>query len=170
MRIQRTIRARAPLSRVSHGRVTYLRHSVLHPGHFFWLATLPFAVALVWQIAAFATLVFGFATLVASELVVIVVIPRTRRFRVWVDTELHARDCAASAQERASLLARMTEAHRAELQRLEGQADRLRERVAPLAGPVDDCLGIDRLLATYVRAAVSYQEGRSGISSRQGRQ
>jgi hypothetical protein len=137
-------------------RGVYIRQAALHPCQLLLWAYLPLA-------ALFGMLVPALTTFVVVEVVLLGFVPNTRAFQRRVDARLHLAACASARKERAHLLAQMMEGHREELERIEVLADALRERVAPnprVAIPIDDYLGIDRLLAMYVHGAITYCAGR----------
>ncbi len=149
----RTIRPEPPKAR---RRGVYLAHAALHPCQLLLCAYLPLA-------ALFGMLVPALTTFVITEIVLLGVLPNSRAFRRRVDERLYSAACAAARKERAQLLAQMTDVHREELERIEVLADALRERVTPSAratGSVEECLGIDRLLAMYVHGAIAFCAGR----------
>jgi hypothetical protein len=91
--------------------------------------------------------------LVTGEIFVLGVLPRLRRFRRFVD-ESYAREArAAAAVERSALLGRMSDEHRAMLDVLERRADEIKSA----AGDADDWLGVQRLIALYVRLAIAHR-------------
>jgi len=137
-------------------RGVYIRQAALHPCQLLLWAYLPLA-------ALFGMLLPALTTFLIVEAVLLGVVPNTRAFQRRVDARLHVAACAAARKERAHLLAQMMDVHREELERIEVLADALRERVAPnprVAIPIDDYLGIDRLLAMYVHGAITYCAGR----------
>jgi hypothetical protein len=109
-----------------------------------------------------------FVTLFTAEMVLLAVVPQLPPFRRYVDAKLDAIERARAAEMRASLLVQMTNAHRAELERLELLADRIRERATPpgteIEQSIDDYLGLARLLAGYVRLAIAYRNGRETLA------
>jgi len=136
----------------------YLRHAVTHPVHVLVVLCLPFTLFFVWSLSAVAAFLL-------SEVAVVCVVSRVPAFQRWVDDKVRAAEAVAAAKLRTQLLMRVTDAHRAELQRLEVLADAIRERLTPggdeTTHAMEDCLGTGRLLATYVGGAIAYSAGKT---------
>jgi hypothetical protein len=97
--------------------------------------------------------------LLGAEVVMIAALPKCEWFRRSVDRELALVERARAVDLRASLLARMSDEHRRELDSLERLAARVREQSGGAGegddSPAVDWLGLDRLLATYVQLATA---------------
>ena len=132
----------------------YLRQAVTHPVHILVALCFPFALIFAWSAPALAAVIFTDVTLLC-------VVARFPVFQRWVDERARAAEAAVAAKSRIQLLARITDAHRNELQRLEMIADAIRERLTPANSTqaAEDCLGTGRLLATYVGGAMAYRAG-----------
>ena len=141
-----------------HNGAFYLRHAVTHPIHVLVVLCLPFTLFFVWSLSAVAAFVL-------TEVALVCIVSRVPAFQRWVDEKVRTIEAAAAARTRTQLLMRITDAHRAELQRLEVLADAIRERLAPAGGEMtrnmEDCLGTGRLLATYVGGAIAYCAGKT---------
>lgn len=141
-----------------HNGAFYLRHAVTHPIHVLVVLCLPFTLFFVWSLSAVAAFVL-------TEVALVCVVSRVPAFQRWVDEKVRVIEAAAAARTRTQLLMRITDAHRAELQRLEVLADAIRERLAPagseMSRSMEDCLGTGRLLATYVGGAIAYCAGKT---------
>jgi len=141
-----------------HNGAFYLRHAVTHPIHVLVVLCLPFTLFFVWSLSAVAAFVL-------TEIALVCIVSRVPGFQRWVDEKVRAIEAAAAARTRTQLLMRITDAHRAELQRLEVLADAIRERLMPAGGEMsrnmEDCLGTGRLLATYVGGAIAYCAGKT---------
>jgi hypothetical protein len=140
----------------------YLRQAVTHPIHVLVVLCLPFTLFFVWSLSAIA----AFAL---SEIALVCMVSRIPAFQRWVDEKERAAEAAVAARTRTQLLMRITDTHRAELQRLEVLADLTRERLMPAGGEMtramEDCLGTGRLLATYVGGAIAYCAGKTCLLS-----
>jgi len=136
----------------------YLRHAVTHPIHVLVVLCLPFTLFFVWSLSAVAAFVL-------TEVALVCVVSRVPAFQRWVDDKVRAAEAAQAAKTRTQLLMRVTDAHRAELQRLEVLSDAIRERLSPAGDDttraMEDCLGTGRLLATYVGGAIAYCAGKT---------
>ena len=143
-------------SRAAHSTATYVKHAILHPApHLLALATAMFFGALC------ASIVIASVLFMTAELLLLTYVPRVTVFRGYVDAKLFAAKRLAAAQARASLLAKLATNHRRELERLELLVDRIRDTIK-LQGSsaqlvVDDYLGLDRLIASYVRLAIAHR-------------
>ncbi len=148
--------ARKRLRNGVHSGSTYVRHALLHPApHLLALAAAMFLGAL------FASLVVAAVIFIAAELFLLTHVPRLRAFREYVDAKLDAAKRLAAAEARSALLAKLSGSHRRELERLELLIDRIRDRLRSKGSGaqlvVDDYLGLDRLIATYVRLAIVHR-------------
>lgn len=142
----------------NHALSRYRRHPSTHVGHAVVL-TLAMIAALV-LLSLWAALF----VLVAGEAFVLCVLPRLGRFRRYVDETMAREARAAAAVERAALLGRMSEEHRAMLEVLERRADEIRF-AAGCAGDSDDWLGVQRLIALYVRLAIAHRSSTLAFST-----
>lgn len=141
-----------------HTGAFYLRQAVTHPIHVLVVLCLPFTLFFVWSLAAVAAFVL-------TEVALVGIVSRVPAFQRWVDEKVRILEAAAAARTRTQLLMRITDAHRAELQRLEMLSDAIRDRLMTTGGemarPMEDCLGTGRLLATYVGGAIAYCAGKT---------
>ncbi len=149
------------------------REDVADPLHSPWVYA-KFAVVNPWQSAVLAAAtLLGIAT--ASLSVALLVVcgaellllasSRLRAFRRYVDASFEQAERSKAAEQRATLLWRMGDAHRHELLRLESIVDHLRATNGDrptLPVVVDEC---PRLLATYVRLAISHNVGSQVLAS-----
>lgn len=142
------------------GRSTafYLRRALTHPAHVLVVLTIPFAFFFAWSFVVFGSFLLG-------DSVAVLAVAQLPSFRRVVDAAERAVEVSAAVKSRVQLLERITEAHRGELQRLEGLADAIRERLMPDAPDVEDCLGTGRLLATYVGGAMAYRAALACLST-----
>jgi hypothetical protein len=145
MLVSRSAR-RAP----KHALSTYRRHAVTHVAQIFFVV-LPLMIAIL-SLSAMGPLL-GF---LAGELALILVLPRLPAFQRMVDAQIERKHRADAARERAALLAQMSDAHRCDLERIELFASQIRERTG-CAEPCD-LLGVERLVALYVRLAIAHRE------------
>ncbi len=127
-----------------------------HPAHVVLVGcVLPALAFLTWSTIVAATMVF-------MELGIVGFGHKLPAFRRMVDERERAIEAQSAARLRSEMLARIAEPHRMELLHLEALADSIRARVSPSreAHP-EDCLGIARLLATYVGGAIAYAASRA---------
>ena len=121
---------------------------------------------------AFFTLIFTLSVLVplviigSAELVIVTVLPRCRWFQRTVDDDLECAALAQAVEARGSLLARVSDEHRRELEELERLVGKVVERSRNAARhfgaddeprPGEDWLGLGRLLGTYVQLAIAHR-------------
>jgi hypothetical protein len=143
--------------------LVYWRHAATH---YIQIAAVvvPFLVGTLTLSLAAALILF-----VVTEIVLLTLLPKVATFRRSVDARLYRAECERAAASRAAWLARMGNAHRSELQRLEELTARIRREsgVDEDAGRRHGCdwLGLDSLLATYVDLAIRYQESVSAFST-----
>ncbi len=145
----RTIRAQL---KNRHERLHYCKHAFKHPMQALVLVT-PVILALLTL-----SMILPLVVMLVAEVIVIAVVPRCAWFRTAVDEQVDRLARAEAAEVRASLLARISDEHRRELENLERLAAQIRERSGQTeerrsAG--EDWLGLDRLLGTYVRLAMA---------------
>ena len=134
----------------------YAWELVRHPAHVVFAGCiLPALAFLTWS----PVVVVGMALV---ELGVIGLGHRLPAFRHMIDERERAIEAESAARVRSEILVRIAEPHRTELLQLEVLADSIRARVSPKgdAHP-EDCLGIARLLATYVGGAIAYAASRA---------
>jgi hypothetical protein len=103
---------------------------------------------------------------VCAELATLAVAWRVPAVRHLVDEKLRELELRAAARERSALLGRMSDRHRAELARLEGVVDKIREsmrlRGAAADLAVDHCVS---LLAMYVRLAIAHNASQGSVTA-----
>ncbi len=138
-----------------HTALVYHRAAFTHFAQLVPL-TVAFGLALVTMsiIAAIGALALG-------EAVLVILLPRTARFRASVDETLESAERIAAAEARASVLARMSDVHLRELAEIERLAAGVRERWASEARcpdvAVERAIGLERLLLAYVRVAIAHR-------------
>jgi hypothetical protein len=139
---------------------TYVKHALMHPWHVVVLAG-----ATVFGVANWSLVVL-MAVFAGAELLLLGVVLRTRAFRRYVDERLDQVERGLAAEQRATLLLRMSDEHRRELLRLELIVDHIRHAVSPHGTAaqvaVEECL---RLLANYVRLAIVHNTSRECLAS-----
>jgi hypothetical protein len=96
--------------------------------------------------------------LLVAESCIMLGLTRLKRFRHEVDEAAHRSACTLASAVRTATLARMLDDHRKELERLEVLATRTRSITSVENGANDDWLGLDTLLASFVRLAIAYRE------------
>jgi hypothetical protein len=121
---------------------------------------------------AFFTLIFTLSVLVplaliaSAELMIVTILPRCRWFQRTVDEELECVALAEAVEVRGTLLARISDEHRRELEELERLVAKVVERSRNAARhlgsgeeplPGEDWLGLGRLLGTYVQLAIAHR-------------
>lgn len=145
---------RRPRETWKHTRWTYRRRAMTHYAQAA-VAAVPVIVGLVTlSILAAACLV------VAGEVIVFVLLPHLPAFRRHVDAALERDACLRAAAARSVLVARMDHVHQRELEQLEDLAMRVRgtSSVTGDGTSREEWLGIDRLLAAFVRLAIAHRE------------
>ncbi len=150
---------RRPRETWKHSRWTYHRRAMTHYAQAA-VAALPVIVGLITlSILAAAFLV------VVGEVVVFLALPQLPAFRRHVDAALDRDACLRAAAARSALLARMDTEHQHELERLEDLALRVRGATSGTGDTTsrEEWLGIDRLLAAFVRLAIAYRESCSSF-------
>jgi len=97
---------------------------------------------------------------VVGELVVFVLLPHLPAFRRHVDASLDRDACLRAAAARSTLLSRMDLQHQRELEQLEELASRVRGTTSGTGDTTsrEEWLGIDRLLAAFVRLAIAHRD------------
>jgi hypothetical protein len=130
------------------------------------------AVAAVPVIVGLVTLSIIAAALlvVIGELVVFVMLPHLPSFRRHVDASLERDACLEAACARSALLARMDVQHQRELEQLEDLASRVRGTSSGTGDGTsrEEWLGIDRLLAAFVRLAIAHRDSCSAFDNARG--
>lgn len=145
---------RRPRKTWKHTRWTYHRRAMTHYAQAA-VAAVPVIVGLVTlSILAAALLV------VVGELVVFVMLPHLPAFRRHVDATLDRDACLQAAATRSALLSRMDVQHQRELERLEDLASRVRGTGSGSGDTTsrEEWLGVDRLLAAFVRLAIAHRD------------
>lgn len=142
-------------------QLTYVRHVLVHPYNLLFLGTFLLASLMG---TSFWILLF---TLVV-ETVVLGLFPRTRWLRNGVDEQLRSRERTEAGQVRAALAAHMDPPRRQELVELERRVDTIRSNARRQGRPDDplmeEFLGLDRLLGSFVRLAVVHRATRESLA------
>ncbi|MBX3187743.1 MAG: hypothetical protein KF819_12040 [Labilithrix sp.] len=149
-------RIRSARNRSRHQAGWYRWHALKHPAQALVFVT-PAILATVT-----VTLLVPLIVLLVSELLVLAILPHCAGFRQSIDERLEAIARAKAAEARVSMLTRLNDDHRIELENLERITAMIRERCGQGghvdgAGPADDWLGLGRVLAVYVRLAMAYR-------------
>ncbi|MCL2449134.1 MAG: hypothetical protein FWD17_09315 [Polyangiaceae bacterium] len=147
-------------STTDRGFWVYVKHALMHPWHIVVLAGATVFGVANWSLLVLL-LVFG-----GAEVMLLGLVLRMRAFRSYVDERLDQLERARAAEQRTTLLLQMSDEHRRELLRLEAILDRIRDVARPHGTAaqlaVDECL---RLLASYVRLAMTYNVSRECLAS-----
>jgi hypothetical protein len=124
--------------------------------HYIQIVSLGVAIILYFVSSSFLCSL-GF--LLMAEAFILLGLTRLTSFRREVDEVTHRAACTLAAAVRTATLSRMSDEHRRELERLEALATRTRS-IATVDGMSsgDDWLGLDTLLASFVRLAIAYRE------------
>ncbi len=133
-----------------HALSTYRRHALMHVAQVFFIV-LPLMISVL-----SLSVIEPIVAFLLGELVLLVLLPRLSVFQRMVDAQIERKCRADAAKERAVLLAQMSESHRYDLERIELFAAQIRERTG-CAEP-NDLLGVERLIALYVRLAIAHRE------------
>lgn len=130
------------------------------------------AVALAFFTLIFTlSIVIPLAAVLATELMIVTVLPRCEWFQRSIDDELECVALARAVEVRGTLLARISEEHRRELEELERLVSKIVERsrhgvrlIGPeqKLSPGEDWLDLGRLLGNYVQLAIAH---RSNVES-----
>jgi hypothetical protein len=149
---------RRPRETWKHTRWTYRRRAMTHYAQAA-VAAVPVIVGLVTlSILAAALLV------VVGEVLVFALLPHLPAFRRHVDATLDRDACLQAAAVRSTLLARMDVQHQRELEQLEDLASRIRkDSSGESTSSSQEWLGIDRLLAAFVRLAIAHRDSCSAF-------
>lgn len=135
----------------SRRKSTYIRHVLVHPYNLLFLGTFLLA-------ALMGTSLWILVWTLTVEGVVLGWLPTTRWVRRGVDDQLCQRERTEASQVRAALAAHMDPARRQELVELERRVDTIRTNVRQRGNAtdplLDEFIGLDRLLGSYVRLAV----------------
>ena len=134
----------------------YVTQAVLSPAH---LALLLLPAILRMAGCGVAVLL---SVVLLEEVFLIALLPRMGVFQRYVEKKAADAERETAQEERLALLARMSSEHRAELERLETLADKICARITPAGAGIDvvmitDCLGLGRLLSSYVGLAIAYK-------------
>jgi hypothetical protein len=148
-------RIRSARNRSRHESGWYRWHALKHPAQALVFVT-PAILATVT-----VTLLVPLIVLLVSELLVLAILPHCAGFRKSVDERLEAIARAKAAEARVTMLTRINDDHRIELENLERITMLIRERCGQsgeeAATATDDWLGLGRVLAVYVRLAMAYR-------------
>jgi hypothetical protein len=153
---------RRPRETWKHTRWTYRRRAMTHYAQAA-VAAVPIIVGLV-TLSVMAALLL----VLAGELLVFVLLPHVPGFRKQVDAMLDRDACLRAATSRALLLSRMDVHHQRELERLEDLAGRVRMSSAldeDGATSEEEWLGLDGLLAVFVRLAIAHRDSSTAFHS-----
>jgi hypothetical protein len=140
----------------------YLSRATLHPYNLIALTGAMLLALVNWS---------GWVLLVgfALEVVFLAALPWFRPFRRRVDAAFEAAERAALAKAREALIARMGEIHRQQLAKIDTLIDRTREalrgRGVSDAPALDDCVGLSRLTARYIRLAIAHRACEESLST-----
>jgi hypothetical protein len=138
----------------------YVKHALMHPWHIVVLAG-----ATVFGVANWSLLVL-LLVFAGAEVMLLGIVLKLRAFRSYVDDRLDQIERGHAAEQRTTLLLQMGDEHRRELLRLEAIVDKIRDATRPHGTAaqiaVDECL---RLLANYVRLAMTYNVSRECLAS-----
>lgn len=104
------------------------------------------------------SIVIPLAVIACAELTIVTILPRCAWFQRVVDDELECVAIANAVEVRGTLLARISDEHRSELEELERLVakitERSRQRACRAGG---DWLDLGRLLGNYVQLAIAYR-------------
>jgi hypothetical protein len=147
---------RRVVTKPKHRALVYHRAAVTHFAQLVPV-TVAFGLALVTM-----SLLVALGALALGEALLVVVVPRTARFREAIDEALESTERLAAAEARATVLARMSDLHLRELAEIERLATDVRERWTVEPGSpeaaVERSLALDRLVLAYVRLAVAHRQ------------
>jgi hypothetical protein len=130
--------------------------------HYVQIVSLGTAIILYFISSSFLC-TLGF--LLLAEAGIMLGLTRVKRFRREVDEAAHRAACTLASAVRTATLARMTDDHRRELERLEALATRTRSITAVENTSSDDWLGLDALIASFVRLAIAYRESATAFDT-----
>ncbi|HET6611988.1 MAG TPA: hypothetical protein VFG83_08375 [Kofleriaceae bacterium] len=103
-----------------------------------------------------------------AELVVLGTVPRAGAFRKHVNGQIAQDEREAALRTRETLLLQMNDTHRQEYERLECLVERVRTNAAhygdAAALVLNDSLGLDRLLMSYIRLAIAHKVGKEALA------
>jgi hypothetical protein len=141
---------------------TYVKHALLHPYN------LPLLVV-VMTVGAISGNLIGLFVAIFAELILLTTVSRLGFFRRHIEEMLDQADRAEAAKVRAAVLLRMEEKHRQELEILETLVDKTRSNLAKQGSSaeaaIEDCLGLGRLIAGYVRLAIAYKRNDESLTA-----
>lgn len=142
-------------------QLIYLRHVLVHPYNLLFLGTFLLA-------SLMGTSLWILLWTLLVETVVLGLLPRTRWVRRNVEDQLRSRERTEAGQVRAALAAHMDPARRQELVELERRVETIRanaRRQGRANDPLlEEFLGLDRLLGSFVRLAVVHRATRESLS------
>lgn len=142
-------------------RTVYRLRALTHPLQGFAAAFFVFGLVVS------ARLSVAVLAAVLVELVLVGALPCVAAFRRAVDEGLARAASEAASRARANALVRMSEAHRAELERIEGLAAALRDEAGPRAVSTGRD-GLDDLLEAYAVLAIAHRESARAFAPRLG--
>lgn len=149
---------RRPRHPWKHTYWTYRRRALTHYAQTA-VAALPIAVGVVTLSLAAAVLL-----LIAGEMLLFMVLPKMPGFRKQVDASLERAACIRAALSRAALLGRMEGHYQRELEQLEDLAGRVRgSSSSDGSSTSEEWLGLDNLLAVFVRLAIAHRDSASAF-------
>jgi hypothetical protein len=136
-------------------------HVLFHPVHLACLGTL-------FVIGALSASLWVFMSAFVVEVIALGMIPRTRLLRRRVEQELRQKRRREAARIRAQLAGQMDAMHREELWELERRIDAIRSNASShgtaMESLLDDFVGLDRLLGSYVRLSIAYRAARESLA------
>jgi hypothetical protein len=160
LRPVRVVHSSTESTSTERGFWVYVKHALMHPWHIVVLAG-----ATVFGVANWSLLVL-LLVFTGAEVMLLGIVLRMRAFRAYVDDRLDQIERGQAAEQRTTLLLQMSDEHRRELLRLEAIVDKIRDATRPHGTAaqiaVDECL---RLLASYVRLAMTYNVSRDCLAS-----
>ncbi len=141
--------------------MAYVRHVLVHPYNLLFLGTFLLA-------SLMGTSLWILLWTLVVETSLLGVLPRMRWLRASVDEQMRSRERTEAGQVRAALAAHMDPPRRQELVELERRVDTIRAN-ARRQGRGDDPLleefiGLDRLLGSFVRLAVVHRATRETLA------
>lgn len=142
-------------------KLTYVGHAVKNPYNLMFLSGM-----------AVASLISGSAALLMIsllvEVVALAVLPSQEFFRRHVNVRLAEDELVEAERQREQLLFQMNEEHRRELERLEFLVHRIRNNCGhqheQVKVALHESLGLDRLLASYVRLGIAHRTSRETLA------
>jgi hypothetical protein len=138
---------------------TYRRCALTH-----YVQIAPIVAAVVFG-ALTLSIAFAALLLIGGALLGVLLLPNLAVFRQSVDDRLLRDAQARAVTARAALVIRMSAEHRREFERLEDLMSRVRAATAMEQAGHDEWLGLDGLLALYVRLAIAHQENAAAFEA-----